>query len=129
MGDYWIFHGVALWLTAPSAFAWLLIPHLSAVLHRAYSQHPHDVLFAVLFGAPWGVGDLTFGWSIRYLGIAWVRSRDGAQHLLRYSLFLSSITANSVQCVGSSPSKLAEGIILPASIVLTKLAQGMAAQR
>ena len=67
---YWIIQGVAAWLIAPSAFAWLLIPHLSAVLHRAYSQHPRDVLFAVLFGALWGVGGLTFGLAIRYLGIA-----------------------------------------------------------
>lgn len=67
---YWILQGVAAWLIAPSALAWLLIPHLSKVLHQAYAQNSHDVLYAILFGALWGVGGLTFGLAIRYLGIA-----------------------------------------------------------
>ena len=67
---YWIIQGIAAWLIAPTALAWLLIPHLSADLHQAYAQHPRDVLYAILFGALWGVGGLTFGLAIRYLGIA-----------------------------------------------------------
>ncbi len=38
---------------------------------RCYLQGPSDAkLWAVFFGALWGVGGLTFGLSIRYLGVA-----------------------------------------------------------
>ncbi len=67
---YWLIQGVAAWLIAPIALASLLIPHLFNVLHAAYQQHPEAVLYAVAFGALWGVGGLTFGLAIRYLGIA-----------------------------------------------------------
>jgi L-rhamnose-H+ transport protein len=67
---YWLIQGVAAWLIAPIALASLLIPHLFNVLHASYQQHPEAVLYAVAFGALWGVGGLTFGLAIRYLGIA-----------------------------------------------------------
>ena len=67
---YWLIQGVAAWLIAPLVLASLLIPHLSLVLRTAYQQHPKDVFYAIAFGALWGVGGLTFGLAIRYLGIA-----------------------------------------------------------
>jgi L-rhamnose-H+ transport protein len=67
---YWLIQGVAAWLIAPIALASLLVPHLCAVLRAAYQQHPSSVRYAILFGALWGVGGLTFGLAIRYLGIA-----------------------------------------------------------
>jgi L-rhamnose-H+ transport protein len=67
---YWLIQGVAAWLIAPIALAWLLVPHLFAVLHSAYAQNASAVCYAILFGALWGVGGLTFGLAIRYLGIA-----------------------------------------------------------
>jgi L-rhamnose-H+ transport protein len=64
---YWIVQGVAAWIIAPSLIAWLLVPHFLSVIAAA----PHrSVGFAALFGVLWGVGGLTFGLSIRYLGIA-----------------------------------------------------------
>ncbi len=64
---YWIIQGVAAWLVAPMLLAGLLVPHLFSILHRA----PQSSLFyAVLWGMLWGVGGLTFGLAIRYLGIA-----------------------------------------------------------
>ncbi len=67
---YWLIQGVAAWLIAPLVLASLLIPHLSQVLRTSYQRHPKDVLYAIAFGALWGVGGLTFGLAIRYLGIA-----------------------------------------------------------
>jgi L-rhamnose-H+ transport protein len=67
---YWIIQGVAAWLLAPVALASLLVPHLFSVLHIAYQTHPESVHYAILFGALWGIGGLTFGLAIRYLGIA-----------------------------------------------------------
>jgi L-rhamnose-H+ transport protein len=64
---YWIIQGIAAWLIAPTLLASLLVPNLVSVLKAA----PHDsIMYAVLFGALWGVGGLTFGLAIRYLGIA-----------------------------------------------------------
>jgi L-rhamnose-H+ transport protein len=64
---YWIIQGIAAWLIAPTVLAALLVPHLFTVLRTT----PHSTLgWAVLWGACWGVGGLTFGLSVRYLGIA-----------------------------------------------------------
>jgi L-rhamnose-H+ transport protein len=64
---YWIVQGVAAWIIAPLLIASIFVPGLFSIIHDA----PHRALgFAVLFGMMWGVGGLTFGLSIRYLGIA-----------------------------------------------------------
>jgi L-rhamnose-H+ transport protein len=64
---YWIIQGVAAWLVSPILIAWIFVPHLGTVLHEAPAR---SIGYAVLFGALWGVGGLTFGLSVRYLGIA-----------------------------------------------------------
>jgi len=64
---YWLTQGFAAWIFAPVVLAGLLVPNLAAILHAA----PHSSIFyALLWGALWGVGGLTFGLAIRYLGIA-----------------------------------------------------------
>ncbi len=64
---YWIIQGVAAWLIAPMVLALLLVPHLFDILHAAPSS---SITYACFWGVLWGVGGLTFGLSIRYLGIA-----------------------------------------------------------
>jgi L-rhamnose-H+ transport protein len=64
---YWLIQGVAAWLIAPMVLASLLVPNLSAILHAAPKS---SIFYALLWGALWGVGGLTFGLAIRYLGIA-----------------------------------------------------------
>jgi len=67
--SYWIVQG---------AFAWLLFPLLGALLavpageslFGLFAAHPKASLLTVLFGALWGIGGLTFGLSMRYLGVA-----------------------------------------------------------
>ena len=64
---YWIVQGVAAWIIAPLVIAAIFVPHLLPILEAS----PRPALgYAVLFGMMWGVGGLTFGLSIRYLGIA-----------------------------------------------------------
>ncbi len=64
---YWIIQGVAAWLIAPLAIASIFVPHLFLILKEA----PRSSLgWALLFGVLWGVGGLTFGLSVRYLGVA-----------------------------------------------------------
>jgi L-rhamnose-H+ transport protein len=64
---YWIIQGFAAWILAPIVIASLLVPNLAGVLHGT----PSTTLWrAAIWGALWGIGGLTFGLSIRYLGIA-----------------------------------------------------------
>jgi L-rhamnose-H+ transport protein len=64
---YWLIQGFAAWIVAPLILAGLLVPNLFGILHAAPSSSIH---YALLWGALWGVGGLTFGLAIRYLGIA-----------------------------------------------------------
>jgi L-rhamnose-H+ transport protein len=50
--------------------ACLLVPHPFEILRSAYGANPECLAYALLFGALWGVGGITFGLAIRYLGIA-----------------------------------------------------------
>lgn len=64
---YWIVQGIASWILAPMIFAVLTVPQLHAVI----SNTPTSALLGSIFwGALWGVGGLTFGLSMRYLGVA-----------------------------------------------------------
>ena len=64
---YWIIQGVAAWLIAPMLIASIFVPHVFDVLRAS----PRGAIgYAVLWGALWGIGGLTFGLSVRYLGIA-----------------------------------------------------------
>ncbi len=65
--SYWLIQGVLAWMIMPWAIAWLTTPHLLTVLS---SSPPSSVWLAFLFGALWGIGGLTFGLSMRYLGMS-----------------------------------------------------------
>jgi L-rhamnose-H+ transport protein len=64
---FWIIQGIAAWLIAPMVLALLLVPNLFRVLHAAPTA---SMGYACFWGVMWGIGGLTFGLSIRYLGIA-----------------------------------------------------------
>jgi L-rhamnose-H+ transport protein len=63
---YWIIQGIAAWLIAPALFAMLCVPH---AFHILRASPPAAIGYAVLWGTLWGVGGLTFGLAIRYLGL------------------------------------------------------------
>lgn len=64
---YWIVGGVFSWLIAPSVLASLLVPDLFGHIAAA----PRSALmWSYTFGILWGIGGLTFGLTMRYLGIA-----------------------------------------------------------
>jgi L-rhamnose-H+ transport protein len=67
--SYWIMQGVAAWLLAPWIFALLTVP--DGTLIDILSDAPSKAKWlAIMFGAIWGIGGLTFGLTLRYLGIA-----------------------------------------------------------
>lgn len=67
--SYWLSQGVSAWLLAPWIFALLTVG--SGTLMEVFSEVPARTKWLVMmFGALWGVGGLTFGLAIRYMGIA-----------------------------------------------------------
>jgi len=67
--SYWIVQGIFAWLVFPLLGALLAVPE-GASLFQVYAEHPTDTLLTIFFGVLWGVGGLTFGLSMRYLGVA-----------------------------------------------------------
>jgi len=64
---YWLANCVVGWFVIPWLLASLLTNHLPLVLHEAPGS---TVLWTYLFGVLWGVGGLTFGLTMRYLGMS-----------------------------------------------------------
>ena len=64
---YWLVGGFFSWIIAPMALATLLVPNLWPTLETAPRS---PLLWAYFFGVMWGIGGLTFGLTMRYLGIA-----------------------------------------------------------
>ena len=67
--SYWIVQGVFAWLVFPFLGALLAVP-AGHSLFDIYAANPIDTLWTMFFGVLWGVGGLTFGLSMRYLGVA-----------------------------------------------------------
>ncbi|MCE2616506.1 L-rhamnose/proton symporter RhaT [Phocaeicola oris] len=67
--SYWIVQGIFAWLVFPFLGALLAVPSEHS-LFEIYAANPTATLWAVFFGILWGVGGLTFGLSMRYLGVA-----------------------------------------------------------
>ena len=67
--SYWIVQGVFAWLLFPLLGALLAVPSGES-LFAMYAAHPAESLKTIFFGILWGVGGLTFGLSMRYLGVA-----------------------------------------------------------
>jgi len=63
--NYWIIMGFFAWIVAPWVLAAITIPNLIQVI----SNSPVDSLsYTFFFGFFWGIGAITFGLAIRYLG-------------------------------------------------------------
>lgn len=67
--SYWLAQGIFSWIIVPILFAWITMP--SGTLGNIIGQvSANTKLTAVFYGALWGIGGLTFGLTMRYLGVA-----------------------------------------------------------
>ncbi len=77
--SFWLLQGV---------FAWLVFPLLGALLGIPQGSSLFDLWgtggapMSIFYGILWGVGGLTFGLSMRYLGVA-LRTKYRTGHLCR----------------------------------------------
>lgn len=65
--SYWITGGLFSWLIVPPLAAWLTIPNFSEIIANASAS---TLFYTFLFGLLWGIGGLTYGLGVRYLGVA-----------------------------------------------------------
>jgi len=64
--SYWIVGGFFSWLIAPFLALWLTFPEFTTILF----SNPSVLSYTILFGILWGIGGLTYGLGMRYLGMS-----------------------------------------------------------
>jgi len=64
---YWLVGGFFSWIIAPWLLALIMTSDLFVVLHQAPLR---SILWTYIFGVLWGLGGLTFGLTVRYLGMS-----------------------------------------------------------
>ena len=68
--SYWIVQGVFAWLVLPLLGALLAVPEGQSLFGLLEQTPAFNMWMTIFFGVLWGVGGLTFGLSMRYLGVA-----------------------------------------------------------
>ena len=68
--SYWIIQGVFAWLVLPFLGALLAVPADESLFGLFADAPSFNLWMTIFFGVLWGVGGLTFGLSMRYLGVA-----------------------------------------------------------
>ncbi len=64
---FWLTQGIFAWILFPLAGAWAILPEGYGLASLFTAE---GSILAIVYGALWGVGGLTFGLSMRYLGVA-----------------------------------------------------------
>lgn len=65
--NFWLVQGIFAWLVFPLLGALLAVPEGDSLFSLLSSG---GALMSIIYGVLWGVGGLTFGLSMRYLGVA-----------------------------------------------------------
>ncbi len=68
--SFWLTQGFFAWILFPVLGALLAVPEGHSLGELFTSDNAFKIGMTVLFGLLWGVGGLTFGLSMRYLGVA-----------------------------------------------------------
>ena len=64
---FWIVGGLFSWLIVPPIAAYLTVPGFANIIHNTSSS---VISFTFLMGLLWGIGGLTYGLGVRYLGMS-----------------------------------------------------------
>ena len=63
----WLINAIVGYMIVPWLYAYIIIPNLNGVFGQAPSK---IMLLCFAFGALWGIGGLTFGLAVRFLGVS-----------------------------------------------------------
>jgi L-rhamnose-H+ transport protein len=64
---FWIVGGLFSWFIVPPLAAYITIPNFMDIIRGADGE---TLKYAYIFGLLWGIGGLTYGLGVRYLGVA-----------------------------------------------------------
>lgn len=67
---FWLVQGVFAWILFPLLGALLAVPAGHSLLELFTANNIFNIGMSFFFGVLWGIGGLTFGLSMRYLGVA-----------------------------------------------------------
>src|SRR6201995_1295420 len=65
--SFWIVGGIFSWLIVPPVAAWLTVPHFMDIITATNGK---ILVLTYFFGLLWGIGGLTYGLGVRYLGVS-----------------------------------------------------------
>ncbi|MBK5278714.1 MAG: L-rhamnose/proton symporter RhaT [Bacteroidia bacterium] len=65
--SYWIIGGIFSWLIVPPLAAWLTLPGFTEIIANTPTS---TIKYTFMFGVLWGIGGLTYGLGVRYLGMS-----------------------------------------------------------
>jgi len=65
--SFWIVGGICSWLIVPPLAAWLTIPDFVEIIRGTNNS---TLFLTYFFGLLWGIGGLTYGLGVRYLGVS-----------------------------------------------------------
>jgi L-rhamnose-H+ transport protein len=108
--SFWLVMGLAAWLAAPWAVALITTSDLFGVLANSPAKAWG---LCVLFGLLWGLGNLTFGLSVRYLGMAL-----GYSVALGFCMTFGTLVPPIVQGELAGILATASGIVIIGGIIL-----------
>jgi L-rhamnose-H+ transport protein len=112
----WIVQGLFAWIIGPWVVAMLTVPHLFEIIGQSPA---HSIYMPILFGLGWGIGGLTWGLSIRYLGIGLGNSLP-----LGITLALSTLIPPFMDGTAASTFSARPGIITIIGVVIALVGIG-----
>jgi L-rhamnose-H+ transport protein len=65
--SFWIVGGIFSWLIVPPVAAYLTVPGFAEIIK---TTHGNILVLTYFFGLLWGIGGLTYGLGVRYLGVS-----------------------------------------------------------
>ena len=65
--SYWLVNGLFAWIIVPMVVGLFTVPKLFEVIANSPAK---NIMWSYIFGILWGIGGLTFGLSMRYLGMS-----------------------------------------------------------
>jgi L-rhamnose-H+ transport protein len=112
--SYWIVGGLFSWLIVPPLAAFLTIPNFWNIISSAGAS---VLLYTYVFGLLWGIGGLTYGLGVRYLGVSL-----GSSIILGITMVLGSLVPSFYYQAFPQEGKDSIGAIAGSSWGLTVLA-------